>query len=115
MAAAVELGSPLAYAANIITFDNNASSCGGSTLCSTNGTLGYTGTNAFDLSTLDSWFQIDAETPPINRLPGTQTSAEPNGGAGQFLVVNNTGATVTSFSITLNLHVVHCFGRPPAL
>jgi hypothetical protein len=87
-------------AANIITFDNNATGCGGSTICSTNGTTGYVGTGgqAFDLTTIGSWFQIDVTD--VNLL-GTQTSAEPNGGAGQFLVLNNTGATVTSFSLTI--------------
>jgi hypothetical protein len=98
---AAALSSSAAQAANIITFDNNPTSCGGSTLCSTNGTPGYTGTNPFDLSTLTSWFQIDTESPPVNHLPGTQTGPEPNGGAGQFLVVNDTGATVTNFSLTL--------------
>src|SRR5215470_19670234 len=50
---------PKAHAANIITFDNNATACGGATLCSFNGMLGYTGTLPFDYSTLSSWFQIE--------------------------------------------------------
>lgn len=90
-----------ASAANIITFDNNANACGGAVICSTNGTTGYLNNGmgqAFDLSTLSQWFQID--TDGMNHL-ATQTEAEPNGGAGAFLVINNTGSAVTSFSITI--------------
>ena len=91
-----------AHAANIITFGDNAGSCDGSVICSTgNGTTGYLNNGsgvAFDLSTISSWFQIDPNG--VNHL-ATQTSAEPDLGAGAFLVVNNTGATVTSFAITL--------------
>jgi hypothetical protein len=86
-----------ATAANIIGLANNATSCGGSTLCSTNGTTGYSGTNAFDLSTINSWFQID--TNGVSHLAGQPV--EPNGGSGDFLVVNDTGAVVTNFSLTL--------------
>jgi hypothetical protein len=82
---------------NIITIADNADSCGGATLCSFNGTLGYTGTHAFDLSTITSWFQID--TTGSSSLPGQP--AEPNGGSGKFLVVNDTGKLVTVFSLTL--------------
>ena len=88
---------PQADAANIITFHNNPTSCGGSTLCSTNGTLGYGGTLPFNLSTIGSWFQITPDG--ISHLPGQP--AEPNGGAGQFLVINDTGISITSFSLTL--------------
>src|SRR5215831_11486708 len=69
---------PKAHAANIITFDNNATACGGATLCSFNGTLGYTGTLPFNLSTIGSWFQID--TDGVSHLAGQPV--EPNGGAG---------------------------------
>jgi hypothetical protein len=58
----IALPIPQAQAANIITFGDNANSCGGSVMCSTNGTTGYlnNGTGqAFDLSTIKSWFQID--------------------------------------------------------
>jgi hypothetical protein len=44
---------------NIITFGNNPGSCGGSVMCSTNGTTGYlinSSGQAFDLSTITSWF-----------------------------------------------------------
>jgi hypothetical protein len=100
--AAAALAIPQAHAANIITFDNNATACGGSVMCSTNGTTGYLidGTGqAFKLSTITSWFQINTETPPVSRLPGQP--AEPKGGAGDFRVINDTGITVTSFSLTL--------------
>ncbi|HEY2445348.1 MAG TPA: PEP-CTERM sorting domain-containing protein [Rhizomicrobium sp.] len=83
----VGLAVPQAQAANIITFDDNATACGGSVLCSTNGTTGYNGTQAFDLSTISQWFQIG-------------TAAQPTT-AGQFLVVNNTGSTLTQFSLTI--------------
>lgn len=70
-------------------------------MCSTNGTTGYlnNGTGiAFDLSTINSWFQIDPTS--VNQL-ATQTMAEPDKDAGGFRVWNNTGAAVTSFSLTL--------------
>lgn len=92
---------PAAYAANIITFGQNANACGSAVMCSTNGTAGYlnNGTGvAFNLSTISQWFQIDPSG--VNHL-ATQTMAEPDGGAGGFRVVNDTGATVTSFSLTL--------------
>jgi hypothetical protein len=108
---------PQVQAADIITFDDNANSCGGAVICSTNGTTGYLNTGAgqaFHLSTINSWFQID--TDGINHL-ATQTSAEPDGGAGGFLVTNDTGSTVTAWSITLTdtftsstASVNHCSG-----
>jgi hypothetical protein len=94
-------------AANIIAFGDNPGSCGGSVICSSTtgplpaGTQGYliNGSGvAFDLSTINSWFQIDPSG--TSHLPNQP--AEPNGGAGQFLVVNDTGSPVTSFSLTLN-------------
>jgi hypothetical protein len=96
-ALAVSLCAPQGHAANIITFDDNANACGGSVMCSTNGTTGYSGTMAFNLSTLSQWFQID--TDGMSHLAGQPV--EPLGGAGGFLVVNNTGSIVTSYSITL--------------
>ena len=107
MAAAMALAIPQAHAANIIGFANNATACGGSTLCSTNtgplpvGTQGYveTGSTPFNLSTINSWFQIDTTTPAVSHLPNQPP--EPLGGAGNFLVRNDTGAVVTSFSLTL--------------
>jgi hypothetical protein len=107
VAAMIALPMPQARAGNIITVANSgmSTSCGGSVMCSTNGTTGYliNGTGmAFDLSTIDSWFQIDTETPtPINHLPATQTEAEPDGGAGMFLVFNDTGMTQSSLTLTL--------------
>jgi hypothetical protein len=101
IAAAIALSTPLARAANIITFDDNANGCGGAVMCSTNGTTGYLNNGAgqaFDLSTIGSWFQIDADG--LNHL-ATQTTAEPDGGASGFLVVNDTGGTVKSFSLIL--------------
>src|ERR1700731_176418 len=86
----IALPIPQAQAANIITFGDNANTCGGSVMCSTNGTAGYlnNGTGqAFDLSTIKSWFQIDPNG--INLLL-TQAMAEPDGGAGGFRVVNDT-------------------------
>ena len=94
-----------ASAANIITFDNNATACGGAVLCSTNsvplttGTQGYveTGSTPFNLSTITQWFQIDTNgTSHLANQP-----AEPLGGAGSFLVKNDTGSTLTTFSLTL--------------
>lgn len=95
---------------NIIGIADNATSCGGATLCSTNGTTGYNGAMAFDLSTIESWFQIDSCSGTMG-----QNSCSPAGGtsllpgqpaqtmnAGDFLVVNDTGHIVTSFSLTLN-------------
>jgi hypothetical protein len=75
---------------NIITIADNATGCGGSVLCSTNGTTGYSGTKAFDLSTINSWFQIGTAAQPMT--------------SGQFLVTNNISAPntfLTSFSLTL--------------
>lgn len=92
---------PVASAGNIITFDDNANSCGGAVICSTNGTTGYLNNGsgqAFDLSTINSWFQIDVDG--TNHL-STQTMPEPDQGAGGFLVMNNTGSTVNTFSLTL--------------
>jgi hypothetical protein len=102
---------PQAQAANIITFGDgglsstfNVSECSGSQICSTgNGTTGYDNSKAaadtpFNLSTINYWFQIDSDG--VNHL-ATQTQAEPDGGAGGFLVVNDTGSAVTSWSITL--------------
>jgi PEP-CTERM motif-containing protein len=105
IAAATVLAIPQADAANIIGFANNATACGGSTLCSTNigplpiGTQGYveTGNTPFNLSTINSWFQID--TTGVSHLPNQPP--EPLGGAGNFLVINDTGAVVHSFSLTL--------------
>jgi hypothetical protein len=93
---------------NIITFADAPGTCGGAVICSSNGTLGYFngtaghtiagGGVAFDLSTITQWFQIDPDG--VNRLAG-QTMAEPDGGAGGFLVVNDTGSAVTTFSLTI--------------
>jgi hypothetical protein len=102
LAAGLGLALPHAHAANIITFGDNANACGGAVMCSTNGTTGYL-TNgsgqAFDLTTINNWFQID--TTGVNEL-AAQSMAEPNGGAGAFLVRNNTGSTVTTFSLTIS-------------
>lgn len=84
---ATALSLPQAQAANIITFGDNATACGGSVLCSTDGTNGYNGSQAFDLSTINQWFQIGTAAQPMT--------------AGQFLVVNDTGNILTSFSLTL--------------
>ena len=105
MATVLALTIPQARAANIITFDDNANSCGGAVLCSTNagplptGTQGYvqTGSTPFNLSTITQWFQIDPDG--VSHL--ANQPAEPDGGAGGFLVKNDTGSTVTSFSLTL--------------
>ncbi len=114
IAVATGLGVPRAHTANIIGFADNATSCGGATLCATNGTattggtLGYNGSNPFSLSTITSWFQIDS-------CSGSNSNCSAVGGvsllagqpaqtmnSGDFLVVNNTGAVLTSFSLTLN-------------
>ncbi len=75
----------------------SATACGGATLCSFNGTLGYTGTLPFNLSTIGSWFQID--TDGVSHLAGQPV--EPNGGAGQFRVINDTSSAIVNFSLTL--------------
>jgi len=94
------------FAGDIIGLADNANACGGATLCSTNGTTGYlnNGTGVpFDLSTINSWFQVDTGGVPNN---------------GDFLVVNNTGAVVTSFSLTItdsftsSTPSVTCSGSP---
>lgn len=98
----VLMGAAPSFAANIITFGNGPVACGGAVICSTNGTTGYlnNGTGqAFDLSTISQWFQID--TDGLNHL-SSQTMAEPDGGAGGFRVLNDTGSAVTSFSLTIN-------------
>ncbi len=112
-----------ASGANIITFGDNANRCGGAVMCSTNGTSGYliNGTGqAFDLSTFSNWFQIDPGG--TNMLTATQTEAEPNGGAGSFLVMNDTGSLVTTFSIVISdsftastPSVTFCAGSPGPL
>jgi len=66
-------------------------------MCSTNGTAGYTGTKPFNVTTIDQWFQID--TTGTSLIPGQPVEPDPI--AGQFLVVNNTGKTLTNFSLTL--------------
>ncbi|HEX3430218.1 MAG TPA: YncE family protein [Rhizomicrobium sp.] len=98
--AAISLGALQANAANTITFGSNNNSCGGAVMCSTDGTHGYTndGTGkAFNLSTISQWFQIDVNgTSALSGQP-----AEPDKGAGGFLVVNDTGSAVSSFSLTV--------------
>jgi hypothetical protein len=83
MLAVAAVAIPKAHAVNIITFDNNATG-GGATLCSFSGTLGYTGTLPFNLSTIGSWFQID--TDDVSHLAGQPV--KPNGDAGGFLVIH---------------------------
>lgn len=88
--------------ANIITFGGGPNKCGGAVICSSNGTLGYLNNgsgNPFDLTTISSWFQIDLNG--TNQL-STQTMAEPDKGAGGFLVLNDTGKAVTNFSLTID-------------
>lgn len=102
VAAITLIGATSSFAANIITFGNGPVACGGAVMCSTNGTTGYLndGTGqAFDLSTISQWFQID--TDGMNHL-SSQTMAEPDSGAGGFRVLNDTGSAVTSFSLTIN-------------
>ena len=89
---------------NIITFADAAQSCGGAVLCSTNGTLGLgtqgyvkTGNTPFNLSTITQWFQIDPDG--VSHL--ANQPAEPLGDSGGFLVINDTGAAVTTFSLTI--------------
>lgn len=86
---------PQAHAANIISFDDNATACGGAVLCSTNGTTGYSGTLPFDLTTFNNWFQIGTTTSQIAGQPAQPATA------GDFLVVNDTGAILTTFSFTI--------------
>ena len=105
IAAATALAVGQAQAGNIIGFADNPTACGGSTLCSTSigplptGTQGYveTGNTPFNLSTITSWFQINPDG--VSLLPNQP--AEPLGGAGNFFVINDTGVTITSFSLTI--------------
>lgn len=104
------VATPSAVASNIIGFANNATKCGGAVLCSTTagplvtGTQGYfetgpSSTNpAFNLSTINSWFQIDAGS--TSYLP--DQPVEPLGGAGNFLVYDDLPGTTKSFSLILN-------------
>ena len=86
---------------NIISFDDNATACGGAVLCATNGnattggTTGYNGTIPFSFSTINSWFQVGG----TNALPG-QTMVQ-TATAGDFLVVNDTGAILTGLVLTV--------------
>lgn len=96
IAAMMALATSPVQAANIISFDDNATACGGAVLCSTNGTTGYSGTTPFDITTINSWFQVDAATSLIAGQPAQPMNA------GDFLVVNNTGATLTGLTLTLN-------------
>ena len=93
-----------AFGDNIITFADAAQSCGGAVLCSTNGTLGLgtqgyveTGNTPFNLSTINQWFQID----PDGHSHLANQPAEQLGGSGGFLVINDKGTAVTSFSLTI--------------
>jgi PEP-CTERM motif len=106
---------PQAVAANVITFDQTAKKCGGAVMCSVDGASGYSGAQAFDLSTIAEWFQID-KTATSSLIAGQPI--EPRGGSGSFLVVNDTGSTVTTFSITIiddftssTPSVAHCSGK----
>jgi hypothetical protein len=120
IAAILALTAP-ARAANIITFDDNPNACGGAVMCSSSagpllvGTQGYlqSGSTPFNLSTITQWFQIDPNG--VSHLPNQP--AEPDGGAGGFLVKNDTGSIVTSFSLTVTdtftsttPSVTHCSG-----
>ena len=75
---------PPSHAANIIGFANNPTSCGGSTLSSVTtgpllvGTQGYatSGVIPFNLSTINSWFQIDLGPNAVSHLPNQP--AEPS-------------------------------------
>jgi N-acetylneuraminic acid mutarotase len=90
-----------AHAGNTITFGANNNKCGGTVMCSTDGTTGYLNDGsgqAFNLSTINQWFQID--TDGNSHLSGQ--SAEPDKGSGGFLVLNDTGSPVTSFSLTIS-------------
>lgn len=70
-------------------------------MCSTDGTTGYLtdGTGqAFNLSTMNEWFQVDFDG--NSHLAGQ--TAEPDKGAGSFLVLNDTGSAITTFSLTVS-------------
>ncbi|HUE65798.1 MAG TPA: PEP-CTERM sorting domain-containing protein [Rhizomicrobium sp.] len=108
VAVAAALTMSQAQAANIITFDNNATSCGGSTLCSTNGTTGYSGTNAFDVTTINQWFQYDG----VDGLSHIAGQVAQDNGAASFLVTNNTGSTLTGLSLTLT-DIFNAAASPP--
>jgi hypothetical protein len=66
------------------------------------GTQGYLKNGsgvAFNLSTITQWFQIDTAGSSISYLPNQP--ANPDSDAGGFRVVNDTGNTITSFSLLL--------------
>jgi len=87
------------FSQNTISFGEVPASaqCGGlQVLCtSSNGVTGYSGNTPFDLSKIDQWFQVDGKT-PLPGQPKAQISAN-----GFFLVTNDTGAVVTSFTLTI--------------
>jgi hypothetical protein len=97
---------PQARAANIITFPSGDNSCGGAVMCSTTGgplpvgTQGYvlSGNIPFNLSTINQWFQINPDG--VTSLLPNQP-AEPLKDSGNFFVINDTGVTITSFSLTI--------------
>jgi hypothetical protein len=95
MAVATGLAISPVRAANIISFDDNATACGGAVLCSTNGTTGYNGTLPFNITTINAWFQVDSPTSNIAGQPAQPANA------GDFLVINNTGALLTGLTLTI--------------
>jgi len=110
MAAMTALTIPQARAANIITFGDAEQACGSSVLCSTgtgplpSGTQGYvtSGNTPFNLSTITQWFQIDTTAnggSTKSYLPNQPNN--PDKSSGGFLVLNDTGSPVMSFSLTL--------------
>jgi hypothetical protein len=94
-AAFLTSAAPQVQADNIISFDDNATACGGAVLCSTNGTTGYSGTQPFNITTINSWFQVDAATSMIAGQPAQPANS------GDFRVINNTGAPLTGLTLTL--------------
>lgn len=102
VAAATVLLAGASQAGNIITFGANSNKCGGAVVCSYDGTTGYLNNGMgqpFNLSTIKQWFQIDVGG--LNML-ANQTVPEPDKGAGSFLVTNDTGSAITSFTLNLN-------------
>lgn len=92
---------PEAQAANTIQFATVGGTCGGTVLCSTDGTHGYLANGkgrAFKASTIGKWFQIDLNGK--SRLNGQPAQRL---GSGSFLVVNDTEDPIDKFFITVKL------------
>lgn len=101
-----------AGAVNTITFGANSAHCGGSALCSSDGTHGYLANGkgqAFKASAIRKWFQIDADGKSYLKGQG----ALPLRGSGSFVVVNDTGRPITKFALRIKTDNKACAKNAP--